>query len=334
LAQRLQPRALQESFARQARLWCCWVLAITSLTTPTLAGEFPDRPVKIIVQTAAGSALDVTARLIADPLSHLWGQPVIIVNQAGAGGLIASRALESSPADGYTLFLAGGSVFVVLPVLHPELPFDVSNFVPIGFVAEQPYALIISNQLNVKSVAELIEYSKKQPGGLDSVAGTLGGLQHMTVEAFRARSGAKLNMIHYPGAAQASNDVISGRVPMMMQTLAPVAGIIASGQVKLLGIASEARLPDYPNTPLISETVQGFVSSGWEIMVAPQGTPADIVQKINADLRTVLTTPDIVKKFTELGNYTRPLSPQELAEFVSKERTTWAPIVRLVGKAE
>lgn len=320
--------------ARGTRLWCWLALVIAALATPARAGDFPDRPVKIIVQTAAGSALDVMARLIADPLSHRWGQPVIIVNQAGAGGLIASRALESSPSDGYTLFLAGGSVFVVLPELHPDLPFDVGNFVPIGFVAEQPYALIISNQLNVKSVAELIEYSKKQPGGLDSVAGTLGGLQHMTVEAFRAKSGAKLNMIHYPGAAQASNDVISGRVPMMMQTLAPVAGIIGSGQVKLLGVASETRLPDYPDTPLISDTVPGFVSSGWEILVAPQGTPADIVQKINADLRLVMSAPDIVKKLADLGNYTRPLSPQELAAFVSKERTTWAPIVKLVGKAE
>jgi tripartite-type tricarboxylate transporter receptor subunit TctC len=129
-------------------------------------------------------------------------------------------------------------VFVVLPELHHDLSFDVGNFVPIGFVAEQPYTLIISNQLNVKSVAELIEYSKKQPGGIDSVAGTLGGLQHLTVEAFREKTGAKLNMIHYPGAAEASNDVISGRVPMMMQTMAPVAGIIASGQVKLLAAAS------------------------------------------------------------------------------------------------
>ena len=298
------------------------------------AEDFPARPVKIIVQTAAGSSLDVIARLIAEPLSRMWGQPVIIVNQAGAGGLIAARALVNSPADGYTLFLAGGSVFVVLPELQHDLPFDVGNFVPIGFVAEQPYTLLISNQLNVKSVAELIEYSKKQPAGLDSVAGTLGGLQHMTVEAFRARSGAKLNMIHYPGAAQASNDVISGRVPMMMQTLAPVAGIIASGQVKLLAVASATRLPDYPDTPLISDTVPGFVSSGWSILVAPEGTPSDIVQKINSDLRSVLTIPEVVKKLVDLGNYTRPFSPQELAEFVSKERDTWRPIVKLVGASE
>jgi tripartite-type tricarboxylate transporter receptor subunit TctC len=286
------------------------------------------------VQTAAGSSLDVMARLVAEPLSKLWGQQAIIVNQAGVGGLIAARALASSPADGYTLFLAGGSVFIALPELHHDLGFDVGSFVPIGFVAEQPYTLIVSNQLNVNSVAELVDYSKKQPGGLDSVAGTVGGLQHMTVEAFRDRTGAKLNMIHYPGAAQASNDVISGRVPMMMQTIAPVAGIIASHQVKLLAIASASRLPNYPDTPLVSDTVPGFVSSGWSIMVAPQGTPSEIVHKINADLHAVLTMPDVVKKLQDLGNYTRPFSPEELAEFVNKERTTWAPIVQRIGKAE
>jgi tripartite-type tricarboxylate transporter receptor subunit TctC len=333
-ARRLKSKASEKAATRWARIWFCCAFVIAVLTAPAVAGEFPERPVKIIVQTAAGSALDVMARLIAEPLSRIWGQQAIIINEAGAGGLIAARTLANSPADGYTLFLAGGSVFVILPELQHDLPFDVGNFVPIGFVAEQPYTLIVSNQLNVNSVAELIEYSKKQPGGLDSVAGTLGGLQHMTVEAFRARSGAKLNMIHYPGAAQASNDVISGRVPMMMQTVAPVAGIIASGQVKLLAVASATRLPTYPDTPLISDTVPGFVSSGWEILVAPQGTPPDIVQKINSDLRSVLTLPDIVKKLQDLGNYTRPLSPQELAEFVSKERVTWAPIAKLVGKSE
>jgi tripartite-type tricarboxylate transporter receptor subunit TctC len=318
--------------AAQLRQWCALVVMV--MTTPVVASEFPDKPVKIIVQTAAGSSLDVMARLVAEPLSRMWGQQVIIINQAGVGGLIAARALASSPADGYTLFLAGGSVFVALPELHRDLPFDIGNFVPIGFVAEQPYALLIWNQLKVKSIEELIEYSKQQPGGLDSVAGTVGGLQHMTVEAFRERSGAKLNMIHYPGAAQASNDVISGRVPMMMQTIAPVAGIIASGQVKLLGVASAARLPNYPDTPLISDTVPDFVSSGWSILVAPQGTPADVVQKINSDLRGVLTTPEVVKKLEDLGNYTRPLSPQQLSEFVSKERVTWAPIVKRVGASE
>jgi len=307
----------------------CVALALVVTASIARADEFPNRPVKIIVQTAAGSSLDVMARLIAEPLAQVWGQQVIVINQAGAGGLIASRALAASAPDGYTLFLAGGSVFVVLPEVQHDLPFDVNEFVPIGFVSEQPYSLIVSNQLGVNSVPELIALSKSRPGGLDSAAGTRGGLQHMTVELFRSRSGAKLNMIHYPGAAQASTDVIAGRVPVMMQTIAPVAGIIAARQVKLLAIASARPLPNYPDTPLISDTLPGFASSGWEILVAPKGTPADIVQKINVDLHAVLTRPDVVKKIEDLGNYTRrPMSPQQLADFVRDERKTWGPIAR------
>ena len=314
-------------------LAAAFIAAMTAAST-AWAQDFPSKPVKIIVQTAAGSSLDVVARLVAEPLSQLWGQQPIIVNQAGAGGLIASRALAASPADGYTLFLAGGSVFVVLPVVQNNLPFDVNEFVPIGFVAEQPYTLLISNKLGVNSVTELVELSKRQPGGLDSVAGTRGGLQHLTIEWFRNRSGAKLNMIHYPGAAQASNDVIAGRVPMMMQTIAPVAGIIAAGEVKLLAVTSTGRLRNYPDTPTVAETVPGFTSSGWSILVAPKGTPAKVVQKINTDLRTVLARPEVVRKIEELGNYTRPMTPKELADFVREERDIWQPIVKQIGIAQ
>lgn len=319
---------------RSVLLRVCLAIAFIAAAQCVRADDFPTRPVKIIVQTAAGSSLDVMARLVAEPLGEIWKQQPIIVNQAGAGGLIASRALAASPPDGYTLFLAGGSVFVALPVLNPNLPFDVTEFMPAGFVAEQPYALLASKGLDVNSPADLIEYSKKQPGGMDTVAGTRGGLQHLTVELFRKRSGAKLNMIHYPGPAQAMNDFLTGRVPMMMQTLAPVAGVINSGEAKLLAIASAKRLPNYPDTPTVSETLAGFNSSGWSILVAPKGTPVEIVNKINADLREVLARPDVIRRIEKQGNYTRSMTPQQLTEFVRSEHETWVPIVKEIGQAE
>jgi tripartite-type tricarboxylate transporter receptor subunit TctC len=156
-------------------------------------------------------------------------------------------------------------------------------------------------------------------------------LQHLTVEWFRIRSGANLNMVHYPGPAQAMNDLIAGRVPVMMNTVAPVAGVIAANEVKLLGVAATARLSNYPATPLISDTVPGFTSSGWSILVAPRGTPVAVAQKINNDLRTVLSRPEVIKKFEELGNYTRPMTSQELSDFVRSERDIWRPIVKGIG---
>jgi tripartite-type tricarboxylate transporter receptor subunit TctC len=309
------------------------VTALVAAACTARAQDFPARPVKVIVQTAAGSSLDALARLVTEPLSQMWGKEVIVVNQAGAGGLNAARATADSAPDGYTLFLAGGSVFVALPVLHKYLPFDVNDFEPIGFVAEQPYAILVSSKLDVHSLAELIAYAKTQPTGLDAVAGTLGGLQHLTAERFRRASGAKLNMIHYPGTEAAMGDVISGRVPVMFQTILPVAGAVASGAVRMLAIATAARLPDYADIPTVSETVPGFTSSGWSILVAPHGTPAAIVRKVNDDLRTALARPEVVAKFRVLGNYTRPMSPQELAEFVQREREVWRPIVEAVGAA-
>jgi tripartite-type tricarboxylate transporter receptor subunit TctC len=153
------------------------------------------------------------------------------------------------------------------------------------------------------------------------------------VEWFRKESGANLNMIHYPGPAQAMNDVITGRVPVMMQTILPVAGVVSSGEIKLIAIASAERLPSYPDTPTIAETIPGFTSSGWSILVAPHGTPPAVVQKINDDLRTGLARPAVIRKFEELGNYTRPMTPQQLADFVRSERGLWGPIVREIGIA-
>jgi len=297
------------------------------------ADDFPTRAVRIIVQTAAGSSLDAMARLVTEQLSQIWGREVIVVNQAGAGGLNAARATAAAAPDGYTLFLAGGSVFVALPVLHHDLPFDVNEFEPIGFVAEQPYSILVSSKLAVHSLAELIAFSKTQPSGLDAVAGTLGGLQHLTAERFREVTGANLNMIHYPGTAASLNDVLSGRVPVMFQTILPVAGVVASGEVKMLAIASNARLPNYPDIPTVSEAVPGFTASGWSILVAPHGTPAAIVHKINDDLRTALSRPEVIAKFLALGNYTRPMSPQDLTDFVHTERDLWRPIVQRVGSA-
>ena len=319
------------SALRSALSRACLAAALAMACTHVQAEDFPTRPVHVIVQTAAGSSLDALARLLNAQLSQIWGKEVIVVNQAGAGGLNAARAASAAVPDGYTLFLAGGSVFVALPELHQNLPFDVSDFVPIGFVAEQPYAILASKRLGVTSLAELLALSKKTPGGLNAVAGTVGGLQHLTAEAFKARSGANLNLIHYPGTEASLADVISGRVPVMFQTLLPVAGAVASGEVKLLAVAAPKRLSNHPDLPTVAETIPGFTSSGWSILVAPHGTPAPIVQKINADLRKALAQPELLKKFQDLGNYTRSMSPQELADFVRSERQVWGPIVKKVA---
>ena len=195
---------------------CALALLVASAAgVPAKAQSYPTQPVKIMVQQGPGGSLDIALRILAEHLSPILGQQVVVLNQPGAGGLIAARALASAPPDGYTLFMAASSVFVSLPELQSNLPFDVSEFVPIGYIGEQPFAMGVTASMPVNSLAELIELSKKSPDGLNTVAGTLGGLQHMSLEWFRARSNAKLTMVHYPTTAAALNDVMAGRVPVV-----------------------------------------------------------------------------------------------------------------------
>jgi|SRR5215203_1189722 tripartite-type tricarboxylate transporter receptor subunit TctC len=298
------------------------------------AQSYPTQPVKIMVQQGPGGSLDIALRILGESLSPILGQPVLVMNQPGAGGLIAARALASSAPDGYTLFMAASSVFVSLPELQSNLPFDVSDFVPIGYIGEQPFALGVATSLPVNSVDEFIAFSKKSPEGLNTVAGTQGGLQHMSLEWFRARSSANLTMVHYPSTAAAINDVISGRVPVIWDAVTSLSGPVSAGQIKLLAVTSAKRLATLPQIPPIADTLPGFAASGWLALVGPKGLPNDIAQKLNTDLRAALARPELQKKYEELGTFTRQMSLQELADFVRNERDTWRPIVRQIQSSK
>jgi tripartite-type tricarboxylate transporter receptor subunit TctC len=306
------------------------LVACAAGTSAANAQSYPTQPVKILVQQGPGGSLDIALRILAEHLSPILGQQVVVLNQPGAGGLIAARALASAPPDGYTLFMAASSVFVSLPELQSNLPFDVSEFVPIGYIGEQPFAMGVTASLPVNSLAELIELSKKNPDGLNTVAGTLGGLQHMSLEWFRARSGAKLTMVHYPTTAAALNDVMSGRVPAVWDSPTSLGGTVAAGHVKLLAVTAPKRLDQFPNLPPVSDTVPGYAASGWLTLVGPKGMPAEIAQKLHNDLRKVLARPDVQKKYADLGTYTRQMSLPELATFIRSEQELWRPIVRQI----
>src|SRR5262249_24013562 len=215
------------------------------------AADYPAKPVKIIVQQAAGGSLDVILRIVAEHLSRVWGMQSIVLNQPRAGGIIAAPAAATAAPDGYTLFMSAASIFLVLPQHQTNLSFDVSDFVPIGFVGEQPMAIAVSSALGVNSLLELIALSKRQPGGLNCAVSNRGGMAHLTAELFRTRSSADLTFVSYPGTAQALNDVITGRVPILVQILPGMAGAIAGGQLKLLAVSSPARLPSLSEVPTI-----------------------------------------------------------------------------------
>jgi len=307
------------------------VLALASAASAA-AQDYPTRPVTFVTPAAAGNSPDVIIRLVADRLTQLWKQQVIVINRPGAGGLIAAQAAAGLANDGYSLYLTQASSYTVLPIHEgSRMPVDLHKaFVAVGMVGEQPIALGVQKDVKANNVAELIELANKTPGGLFFGATNRGGQSHLTGELFRDRAKANITFVHAAGAAASLNDVIAGRIPMMFEGLAGLMPGTGSGAVRLLGIATEKRLPNLPDLPTIAETVPGVVSTGWVLMMAPVGVPDAIVQKLNRDLRTVVAQPDLQERFRQIGTYARDLSPAETEAFIRSEEKLWWPIVERV----
>jgi tripartite-type tricarboxylate transporter receptor subunit TctC len=311
-----------------------WLLVLAAMTgAPTQAQDFPNRPVKIITDSAPGSAVDVILRVIADRLTAIWGQQVLPVNQPGAGGSIAVRLAASSPPDGYTLFIPALSTFVAPPGAAANLPIEVPrDFAAVGFLGGAPMFISAAPWLGAATLPELIAIAKRRPGELIYGTNGRGRLTHLTGELLASRAGIKLLMVPYSGGtAQVLNDVLGGRVPLVIEAYSGVAGAIEAGTIKPLAVASPERMPDFPNLPTVAETLPGFVASGWQAMVAPAGTPEPLVRKISDDLARALKDPAVNQRLVALGRYNRPMSGAEVTAFIHGEQQTWKPILEQIG---
>ena len=313
---------------------CCVATTAILFSLSAQAQDYPTRPVTFITPAAAGNSPDVVTRVVADRLTQIWKQQIVILNRPGAGGLIAAQAAAGVEKDGYTLYMTQASTWTVLPIEQEgKMPVNLQTaFVPIGMVGEQPISVAVNKDVPAKNVAELIALANKTPGGMLFGATNRGGQAHLTGELFRERSKANISFVHAAGAAVSMNDVIAGRIPIMFEGLAGLAPGLQGGGIRPLGIASEKRLPNLPDLPAINETVPGVVSSGWIVLMAPAGTPDAIIQKVNADLRKVVAMPDVVERFHTLGTYTRDLTPAQTAEFMRSEERLWWPIVRQINQ--
>jgi len=307
------------------------VVALTSLSAQ--AQDYPTKPVTFITPAAAGNSPDVVTRVVADQLTQIWKQQIVVLNRPGAGGLIAAQAAAGVEKDGYTLYMTQASTWTVLPIQQEgKMPLDLQKaFTPIGMVGEQPIAVVVNKDVAAKSVAELIALINKTQGGMLFGATNRGGQAHLTGELFRDRTKTNLSFVHAAAGTATLNDVIAGRIPIMFEGLAGLQPGIQSGGVRLLGVAAVKRLPNLPNLPTINETVPGVVSSGWIVLMAPTGVPDAIIQKINADLRKVVAIPEVVERFHVLGTYSRDYTPAQTAEFMRSEEKLWWPIVRHIN---
>lgn len=309
------------------------LLALAPTTASAQSDTYPSKPVRFISDSAAGSSPDVGLRIVAEGLSQLWGQQVVVENRPGASGAISAQAAASATPDGYTLYAPALSTFLTLPGRAPNLPLMLPrDFIPIGFTFDQPMSVGVSPTLGVNTLPELIALAKGKPGEITySVAG-VGRMTHLTGELLQIRSGIKLQVVPYTGgAAQALSDIVAGRIAMIVEGYAGMAGIYAAGTLKPLAVGSAQRLDEASNIPTVAETLPGFVAAGWQVVVAPNGTPDAVVKKVGADLAKVLTTPEMIGRLKTRGSYPRVMSAMQTEAFVCDQQTMWKPAMEHIA---
>ncbi|MGC2079920.1 MAG: tripartite tricarboxylate transporter substrate binding protein [Xanthobacteraceae bacterium] len=308
------------------------VLIAGAVAAHAQADDYPTKPVSIISDAPPGSTPDVDARFVADGLTNAWGRQVVIINHAGANGSIAARAATEAPPDGYTLFMPALSTFAALETTAPNLPIKLPrDFLPIGFTAENPMFIAVNPALGVTTLPQLIALAKKQPGTISIAVTGVGRLTHLTGLLLQERADIQLLPVPYnAGPAAALADVGSGRVSMIIEGYSGIVGAVKAGQVKLIAVATAERLPQFPDLPTVAETLPGFSATGWQVLVAPLGTPAPIVSKASVDLAKVVNDPEFKKRLANVGSYSRAMTPEQTLAFVDKEQQTWLPLLNKI----
>jgi tripartite-type tricarboxylate transporter receptor subunit TctC len=293
------------------------------------ADDYPNKPIRIISDSAPGSAVDVTFRMVTDRLGKLLGQQIVPVDQPGASGAIAAHAASGAIADGYTLFAPAISLFISLPGKAPNLPLMLPrDFLPVASLIDQPMFICVSAKSGIKTLPDLIARAKAEPGRLGFATTGIGRITHLTGLLLQSRAGITLQVVPYTGGpAAALTDVIGGRVPMIIEGYSGLAGAIQAHTLIPLAVASRHRLAEFPDLPIVAETYPGFAAGGWQGIMAPLGTPAAAIQKVNEGINTVLAQPDLAKELASRGAYVDAMTPAETNAFVNAQQAQWKPVL-------
>ena len=307
-------------------------LASVALAMPASAA-FPERPIKIIVGFPAGGPLDTHGRLLADKLQAALGQPIIIDYKAGAGGTVGADFVAKSPADGYTLMLANTGVMVINPAIYPKLNYStLKDFVPIARTAQQPLALIVNTSLPVTSVQELVAMAKKAPGKLNYGSAGNGGSSHLVPEMFKQATGTFIVHIPYRGSAPALTDLLAGQVQMMAESIPLASQYVKQGKLRALAITGRDRNAALPGVPTFAELgIKGMEVVGFYGVMAPAGTPKEVVAKLAEAFKQVLDNPDLRKSMTAQGADPAYLNSEQFGAYLAAEMPMWAKAVKDSG---
>jgi tripartite-type tricarboxylate transporter receptor subunit TctC len=310
------------------------LIAFALLTAgDAVAQTWPDKPIRILVGFAAGGPADITARLIGDRLSEAWGKPVIVENVTGAAGNLATDRVAKSAPDGYTLLAAASATIVTNPSLYQKLPFDpVKDLAPITQAAYTPNILAVHPDVPVRSVQELVAYARANPGKLSFGSAGIGTSQHLAGELFKTMAGLDIQHVPYRGIAAVMPDLIAGRLTMAFGNISAVLPFVRDGKLRPLAVTSARRYASVPDLPTMIETgFPGFDSTAWFGLMAPAGTPPDIIEKVHRESVRILALPDVRARFAALGIEVIGNTPAEFAAVIAAETPQWAKLIRDIG---
>jgi tripartite-type tricarboxylate transporter receptor subunit TctC len=315
-------------YARRGFLLAAVLIAIAGAAQ---AQSYPNRPIKLVVAVIAGGPMDVMGRLMAQQLSATLGQ-VFVENRAGAGTTLGARAVASAEPDGYTLLLGNAATLAIGPTLYKSAGYDpLTSFAPVAFIASVPYVMIVSPGVPARTVGELVAYAKAQPGKL-SFGVPNAAPPHMLAAWFKALTGTDIVIVPYKGASAVLTDMLAGQIQAGFETTSVLFGHLQEKKIRALAVATRARLPELPDVPTMIESgFPDFIASSWTSVMAPAGTPKDIVGKLNASINAGLGSSQMQARLKQLAAEARPGTPEELAAFVAGEIPKWQALAKLTG---
>ena len=297
-----------------------------------LAQDYPVRPIRIIAPFPPGGGADIILRALGPRMAQALGQPVIIDNHAGGGGMIGTKLAAAAPADGYTLVLGLTGTLAIDPGLYPDLSYDPQmDFEPIALIATGSNVLVAYPALEIRSIDELIAYAKQHPGKLTYASSGVGGAPHLAGVLFGSMAGVELVHVPYKGGAQATADLLGGHVSLMFAGMGAAISNIQSGKLRALGVASPDRSPLLPDVPAIAETLPGFSAVTWFGILAPRGTPAAIVARLSGVILEIAGSRDFALQLEAEGYEVHTGTPQAFASLIASDRKKWADIIRTTG---
>ncbi|WP_315835243.1 tripartite tricarboxylate transporter substrate binding protein [Bradyrhizobium prioriisuperbiae] len=319
-------------YSRRTTLCLGAGLGATAFVPRAFAQQWPQKLVTVIVPYAAGGNTDGIARMTAQRLSEAFGKAFVVENRAGAGGAIAAEAAARAPADGYTLFIAPLPVMAIMPAIN-KVRFDArKNFAPISNIATNPFALVVNKDLPVKTLKEFVDYVRARKGELAYGSAGIGSLNHLSMALFLKQAGLEMTHVPYKGNAPALADVIGGQIPAMFSNLSDALPQANGGTVRMLAVSGDARAPLAPQVPTVAESgYPGFRALTWNGLMAPAGTPADIIDRIAKEIATAVKDPAFARRLTEYGADPLGNTPEEYKAMLASDITIWTEAVKAAG---